>query len=278
MACYQPIQLPWLPTRVPCGTCIGCRSDQARDWAHRIQHEAQMHDHAWFLTLTYDNERIPHNGSLYPADLQQFFKALRRDRPPKTLSYFACGEYGGHTQRPHYHAVLFGLDFLDKYLWRPHPTRPVWRSEILESYWTLGNSEFSTLTPGSAAYVAGYVKKKQTAKQNPDAYTRVDDSTGELVDIEPEFTRMSLRPAIGKRWIEKYWKEVYPLDRVVVNGKEYKPPRYYDKWMANHHPHILIDVKIKRDAEATYIPETKLQAKETIHHARSELYEQRNKV
>ena len=237
-----------------------------------------MHQSAWFVTLTYNHEEIPTNGSLRPQDLQRFFKALRRDRPPKSLSYFGCGEYGETSQRPHYHAVLFGLDLLDKHLWRDHPSRPAWRSRTLESYWKLGHSEFSTVTPQSASYVSGYVTKKVSKRDDPNAYVRVDDQTGELFDIEPEFTRMSLRPAIGKRWIEKYWREVYPLDRIIFNGREYKPPRYYDKWMELHHPDVLIDVKLKRDREATYLPPEKLLAKETIHTARNQLFRKRNKV
>jgi hypothetical protein len=237
-----------------------------------------MHDTAWFLTLTYDNERIPINGSLNPHHLRAFFKTLRRDRPAKTTSYYACGEYGDTTKRPHYHAVLFGAPFLDKYLWRDHPTAPVWRSQSLESYWPHGHSEFSTVTPASAAYVAGYVQKKLTNRQNPDAYLRVDDETGELFEITPEFNRMSLRPAIGRRWIEKYWRDVYPLDRVVMKGREYRPPRYYDKWMDDHHPDIMIQVRLKRDQEAEYLPDEKLTGMETNHKARNALFSKRNKV
>jgi len=289
MACYGPISVGvprdsirpggpkiWSEVTVPCGFCLGCRAKQARDWAFRILHETRVHDSAWFVTLTYSNENIPAYGSLYPEHLRILFKTLRRDG--HKISYFACGEYGETTQRPHYHAVLYGLDLLDKHLLRDSPRTPVWRSPFLESYWTHGLSEFSSVTPGSASYVAGYVRKKVRKKTFPEHYTRVDPDTGELVDLEPEFSRMSLKPAIGKRWIEKYWEDVYPRDFVVMNGKEYKPPRYYDKWMEKNHPEIMFEVKMKRDSEAEYIPPEKLQAKEKIHRARSNLYEKRNTV
>ena len=291
MACYHPITIGvpkdsiraggpkiWVEQTVPCGGCLGCRADQARDWAIRIIHETRVHKSSWFLTLTYSDERIPLHGTLNPPDLRAFFKAVRREYPPRTISYFACGEYGETTQRPHYHAVLFGADFLDKYLHRDHPTKPVWRAPSLESYWPHGHSEFSTVTPGSASYVAGYVRKKVSAKVNPDHYTRVDDTTGELVELHQEFSRMSNRPAIGKRWIEKHWRDVYPRDFFVLDGKEFKPPRYYDKWMDQHHPELMFEVRMERDQNARYLAVEKLQAKEKIHAARVDLHQRRNAV
>jgi len=291
MPCYSPMKLPvkhkpiiqggkhiWGVRTLPCGTCIGCRAKQAREWAIRIMHETEMHDESWFVTLTYSNETLPENGTLYPKHLRTFFKNLRRDKPQLDISYYACGEYGDTTQRPHYHAVVYGLPLLDKCSLPTRGPNPLWRSETLESYWPHGLSEFSTVTPGSAAYVAGYVRKKVTKKANPDHYIRVDPDTGELIELEKEFSRMSLRPAIGKRWIEKYWADVYPRDFVVMNGREFKPPRYYDKWMDENHPEIMLQTRIKRDEEAKNIPESKLRAAEKIHQARSQLYETRGKV
>lgn len=89
---------------------------------------------------------------------------------------------------------------------------------------------------------------------------------------------MSLKPAIGKRWIEKFWQDAYPRDYVVMDGLQFKPPRYYDKWMEKHHPDIMFDVRFKRDKEAKILEETKLAMKEKIHAARVELYQQRGKV
>ncbi len=277
MACYDSIQLPWLPLRVPCGKCIGCRADQARDWSIRIMHEAQIRKNAWFVTLTYKDEEIPTNDSLDPTHLRKFIKALRRDHEQK-ISYYACGEYGENTKRPHYHAVLFGPDFLDKH---PHYNRgnaQVWRSPYLESRWKNGNSEFSVVNYASASYTAGYVRKKLTAKQAPNQNLRVYEHTGEIVEVEPEFSRMSLKPAIGKNWIKKYWEETYNHDRVIVEGKEYKPPRYYDKWMSDNHPEVLIKVKIARDEKAKYRSNREVTAAEKIHQARSALFEKRNQL
>ncbi len=297
MPCYHPIDVFVTsnkissPRTVPCGACIGCRSNQARDWAIRILHESRMHETSWFLTLTYKDEEIPQHGTLYPEDLRILLKNLRGDLPPKQFSYYACGEYGGDTERPHYHAAVYGPDFLDKY---PHPNdgpHPVWRASTLEDHWKYGHSEFSTITAKSASYIAGYVRKKIGKKANPEHYTRLDPDTGELIKFHPEFSRMSLKPAIGNRWIQKYWEDVYPRDFVVMDGKEFKPPRYYDKWMDQTHKNqecglascvdhqrIMFDVKIQRDQKAKHIPEEKIAAKEKIHEARWKLFEKRGKI
>lgn len=291
MPCYHPVDVrvkrkPFRPggvrvldeQTVPCGRCLGCRADQARQWSIRILHECQMHEAAWFATLTYEDERIPENGSLDPEDLRGFFKSLRREEPAGTVSYYACGEYGERTQRPHYHAVLFGPEFLDRRVLCDRGSSRVWRSSSLEAHWPYGMCELGTVTPASAAYVAGYVRKKVSRKVNPDHYTRVDPDTGELVELEPEFSRMSLRPAIGRRWIERYWKEVYPADRVVVQGFETKPPRYYDKWMDENHPRVMMEVRERRYEEAQDLSEYTLDSKERIHEARVGLFQRRDAV
>ena len=289
MTCYKPVSVGVLrkPLRpggrrfrseqtVPCGHCLGCRADQAREWSIRMMHETQMHESAWFVTLTYDDANLPKCGSLRPEDLRNFFKSVRKVFG-KGISYFACGEYGEATLRPHYHLVLYGLDLLDKRLLRDSASGPIWRSSTLESHWTSGLSEFGTVTRASAAYVAGYVRKKIRKKDNPEAYERLDSVTGEVFEVEKEFARMSLRPAIGKRWIEKYWQDVYPWDRVVVEGKEYRPPRYYDRWMDENQPEVMFDVRLKRDEECELLEGDKLAAKEKIHKARVNLFESRGR-
>jgi len=291
MACYHPVRIKiWRKAfqpgglrvmdkqTVPCGSCLGCRAEQARQWTVRIMHERQMHRSAWFLTLTYDEERIPENGSLRAQDFSRFIKAMRRDYPAQRIRYYGCGEYGEKSERPHYHAVLYGPDFLDKCVVRNSGVSDVWRSQTLEAYWPHGMSEFGTVTVRSAAYVAGYVRKKVSKKVAPDNYLRVNPLTGELVQLEKEFARMSLNPAIGLRWIEKFWRDVYPRDFVVVDGVEMKPPRYYDKWLERERPSLFMEVLERRHDEQEDIEPEKLAAQEKIHEARIRLFEGRNTV
>lgn len=247
MACYRPFFLKERGCSVPCGWCIGCRKEYARQWAVRGMHEAKMHEDNCFVTLTYED--MPAYGSLVPRDLQLFFKRLRKAVAPKRFSYFAAGEYGERNRRPHYHACLFGLDFADKVLWAVRGDHRTYRSPLLERCWSDGMSEVGSLTYASVRYVAGYITKKISGKVDPDAYIDVDEETGEITSRVPEFSRVSNRPAIGLRWYEKYGKEVRVTDSVVVAGREEKPPRYYDKLFKLFDPVGMAETSDKRERE-----------------------------
>lgn len=297
MACYHPSEVSIerkllngerrLDTQmVGCGTCLGCRSDQAREWAIRLTHEARHHDDAWFLTLTYDDEHIPPSGSLDARDPTLFLKRLRRKYPGRRLSYYLCGEYGERTERPHYHAVLCGLPLLDRARLPDRTGVPVWTSDTLGDTWGLGLHEFSSVTFGAAAYVAGYVRKKVRTRYDRTRWSRVDPATGELIEIAREYSRMSRRPAIGRGWIERFWRDVYPRDYVVIDGREFNPPRFYDRFMdlpdekggSDERRSIMEQVRYQRYQDRTVLGDEKLIMKEKIHRARVALFQKRNAV
>ncbi len=140
----------------------------------------------------------------------------------------------------------------------------------MDNLWRLGYTEIGSVTMASASYVAGYIRKKQRAKQ----HTRANPLTGEL--LQPEFARMSLKPAIGKRWIEHYWNDVYPRDYVVVDGVKAKPPRYYDKFMDQRFPYIMEQVRQRRFENAQQLTDYQLQAGEQIQHTRLSLLNRRD--
>lgn len=220
------------PLELPCGQCIGCRLERSRQWAVRIMHEAQMHEFSSFVTLTYAEENIPYGDSLYYRDYQLFMKRLRKKF--RKARFFMCGEYGERTSRPHYHTCLFGVFFEDRYPWRVSPAGfQLYRSPTLESLWDLGAAEIGDLSFESAAYVARYCTKKVTGAGAEAHYAKLVPSTGEIVMREPEFARMSLKPGIGAKWLEKYKADVYPHDGVFVNGHFCKPPRYYDRQLSD---------------------------------------------
>lgn len=215
---------------LPCGQCVGCRLERSRQWAIRCMHEASMHEENGFLTLTYNEEHCP--NSLVYRHFQLFMKRARKELGP--LRFYMCGEYGSKNFRPHYHALLFGCGFLsDRYLWRNSGSGfPLYRSPTLDRLWIYGNAEVGDVSFESAAYVARYCLKKVTGEGAVEHYRRVDSNSGEIVEVEPEFTRMSLGrrkgEGIGGPWIKKFYTDVYPEDGVLVNGMKCKPPRYYD--------------------------------------------------
>lgn len=214
--------------KLPCGQCIGCRLERSRQWAVRCMHEASMYDNNSFVTLTYDDDHVPHDFSLHYRDFQLFMKKLRKS--VGFVRFFMCGEYGEQTSRPHFHACLFGYRPGDLYYWRKLPSGfDSYRSPSLEAIWTDGACEVGDVTYESAAYVGRYCLKKVTGSAAKEHYSAVDGSTGEIYERRPEFARMSLKPGIGRTWFDRYRDEVFPRDRVVVRGVECKPPRYYKK-------------------------------------------------
>lgn len=203
---------------LPCGQCTGCRVDRAREWSVRCMHEAKMHDANSFLTLTYNDENIPSNGSLDYRHFQLFMKRLRMRVGP--VRFFMCGEYGDQTLRPHYHALIFGYDFPDKKPWRKSANDyMLYRSAELETLWKYGNAEIGTVTLQSAGYCARYCIKKVYGDLAPSHY-------GER---EPEFGHMSLKPGIGATFFDKFQSDIYPSDFCVADGRITSIPKYYDK-------------------------------------------------
>jgi hypothetical protein len=227
---------------VPCGYCIGCRLDRAKDWALRITHEAQMHQSNAFLTLTYAPEHLPEDGSLQLEDYQKFMKRLRFETE-KPLRFFHCGEYGEKFARPHYHACVFGLEFDDlELIGVNHVKQKLYKSEKLDRIWGKGHASIGEVTFQSAGYVARYITKKVVGEQAEDHYLKTDPETGEITKLKPEYTTMSRQPGLGRSWFDKYWRDIYPKDFVTVEGKKFKPPRYYDKLLQEHHENVWEDV------------------------------------
>lgn len=215
---------------VPCGRCIGCRLDRSRDWATRIANEASLHDENSFITLTYSDEHLPDDYSVSIRSLQLFMKRLRKEIAPVKCRFFACGEYGEDNGRPHYHIILFGYGFPDKTPWRQTKNGLViHRSAELEKLWPYGYSEIGTVTAASGGYVARYVLKKVGGDAASEHYQRLNPLTGEIVWINPEFACMSTRPGIGRDWFNRYERDAFPSDFLVVDGKKVPIPNYYSK-------------------------------------------------
>lgn len=156
-----------------CGQCLGCRSRRRDEWAGRILMEARYHESSIFATLTYDPLTCP--LELSKRDVQLFVKRLRKTHK---FRYFACGEYGERTGRPHYHVILFGLLPDDE--------------QCIQKSWSNGFVSCSLLTPARARYVAKYVLKFESVALDGQTLPR-GSSTGR----QPEFSLMSRRPGIG---------------------------------------------------------------------------------
>ena len=109
MQCTSPYWLKKEQFEVPCGHCIADRIAYSREWTVRLMHELDDWDRAGFVTLTYDNEHLPCDGSISKDVMQKFLKRFRKRLDGAKIKYFLCGEYGDpkNTFRPHYHHYIF---------------------------------------------------------------------------------------------------------------------------------------------------------------------------
>lgn len=205
-----------------------------------------MHSKNCFITLTYDPEHLPYDVSIDITHWQKFAKRLRKALGP--FRFFHVGEYGTKTNRPHYHALLFGQDFSADRILRSHiPGKyPVFSSENLDTLWGKGRTEIGTIGFESAAYVTQYSTKKQFGQQSAKDLERHDSITGETWQVMPPYVTMSRRPGIGTSWFLKYGKDVYPSDSVIMNGHHKRPPAFYDKLHSYLEPEEHHQIKARR--------------------------------
>lgn len=206
------------PISIPCRKCIGCRIDYSLSWATRMECEAKSHLDCSFITLTYSDDHLPKTGSLVKSDFQKFIKRLRKTYPNRNIKYYGVGEYGENTNRPHYHACIFGFNF-EKSQWNYHSTNrhtktKNFTSPSLQKLWTKGHSLVGEFNFKTAAYCARYVTKKIYGEKAPEHYQ------GRL----PEFALMSRKPAIGKIWFTKNYNQT---DKLVINGENRIMPRFF---------------------------------------------------
>lgn len=265
--------------QIPCGKCISCRLENARQTAVRCVHEASTFQKNCFITLTYDDQHLK-SPKLQYQDFQSFIKALRSHRFDELLKatypqvetrnerrslfnqmekarrkeiydsikigVFCAGEYGDQKKRPHWHAIIFNWspeDGIHKYT--SDRGDRVYKSSTLTDLWGNGTAEYGSVTFESAGYVARYASKKLYHGK---------DGTHEYEPI----ARRSSKNAIGKRWIEKNWSDCFSNGYLVFKkGDRYLQcgiPRFYEKWFKKNHPKLwtqyLTEVKSKIISDA----------------------------
>lgn len=163
--CYTPFTVKHnnqnIP--VPCGKCPKCYKRRISGWSYRLMQEDKRSISAHFITLTYDtkNVHITPKGfmGLNKRDLQLFFKRLRKahdkdrisrsgiihpghDQGRQKIRYYAVGEYGGKTYRPHYHIILFNA-----------------KLELIQEAWGLGQVHYGEVSGASIGYTLKYMSK-----------------------------------------------------------------------------------------------------------------------
>ena len=266
---------PWFEfMTIPCGKCIGCRLEYSRQWANRLMLEKEYYpdEQCWFVTLTYDDDYVPRRPvsdpdtgvylydsySLNKRDVQTFFKHLRKHFPLCKIRFYAAGEYGSKTIRPHYHAIIFGLTLTDLTVYRRTSLGDIlYNSKSVEDCWSnfvgfrsdgspyydkIGHVVLAPVTWETCAYVARYVTKKMSG---PLAQYFV------LQNMELPFSLMSRRPGIGNQWFKDHpdcMDMKYINLRTKTKGLKFQPPKYYEDLYEVEQP-VLAELRKKERAD-----------------------------
>ncbi len=151
--------------------------------------EAALHDQNAFVTLTYDDENIPEDMNLDPDHPKLWLKRLRKRISPVNIRFYLVGEYGEKTQRPHYHAAIFGYPTCQRGQTRTTRDARICciNCEIIRQSWGKGNVYLGSLETSSAQYIANYTTKGMTIAGSYKLHGR-----------HPEFSRKSNRPGLGR--------------------------------------------------------------------------------
>lgn len=189
---------------VPCGKCVSCMKNRRSEWATRLEQELRNSSAAWFVTLTYTDENLTYTDlfpTLVKRDLQIFMKRLRKMYTQK-IKYYACGEYGELTMRPHYHMILFNV--------------PGDRLQVIEKLlltWRLGMVHVGSVNAKSIRYTLKYMLKQ---------------SEYDYDGLENPFALMS--KGLGKSYIDSHseW-HLADISRNYVTkfGQKERLPRYW---------------------------------------------------
>jgi len=212
MECRNPKYISKNDIVVPCGQCVFCGATRRSDWAFRLRNEKKLHDQAQFVTLTYANHELTFRAGksqLVKKDLQDWFKRLRKFHK---IRYYAVGEYGSKTGRPHYHVILFG-------------SVP---AESIRKTWTQGLVHIGQVNDQSIMYTLGYLTNKSTTT----AFRK-----------EKPFTLMSRRPGLGSNYLTPSmiaWHKSGRKNYVIQDGQRKHLPRFYKGKIFSKIDHIRI--------------------------------------
>lgn len=216
-ACSNSIKLKDIEFRVPCGKCLNCKKKRRSDWSLRLEHEYLYSDSALFITLTYNDASLPRNKgipTLNKKDLQDYIKRLRNSHVAyvsrelgikksevknrsKQIRYYAVGEYGSKTNRPHYHILLFNYDIANL-----KPIESQWKNT--QTGYPLGFVDIGKVSSASINYTTKYMFKqwgKKDLRQRP-------------------FTNMSRRPMIGTGFLNQYKNYLREFELTTIRDKK----------------------------------------------------------
>ena len=215
---------------VPCRSCIECKQQFSTEWAYRVMLEAKKHKANSFITLTYNDANLPKEG-VCKRSAQLFMKRLRKAIAPVKVRYFLCGEYGAEKNRPHYHVILFGYDFPDRYYFgKDKRGNNIYRSPLLEKVWTFGFSSIGeNLDFDSAKYCAKYMQ--------------ADCREFRKLGLNEPFTLVSRRPGLA---LDVIPETVYQTGDFYYDGRKVSTPRAFLRQVKKEFPDVYEAIQYRR--------------------------------
>lgn len=234
---------------MPCGKCLLCRINKSREWSFRLMlHAEECNFQCSFITLTYDDEHLPEDFQVHKDHLQKFFKRIRFSLGDIRIKYFACGEYGGMSGRPHYHAIVFGLppEYFHQ-ISSEIPTRCKNGYMVKIPSWELGLVHVAPVCIDSIYYVARYLLKKVGVNNYDSSTARCSYSKGckhyscEMrYPVNPPFQLSSQKLGLNT-FMNKFFKpenledspyldsEFTFTKQLTFDGRKMSVPRYFVK-------------------------------------------------
>lgn len=199
MECISPKYIAKQDITVPCARCVFCMATRRSDWSTRLEYEAKLHLDSAFVTLTYADPHLTWNcgkPQLVKADLQKWFKRVRK--AGYKVRYYAVGEYGSKTHRPHYHILLFGGV----------------PEKVIRQSWKFGQVHIGKVSQASIAYCLKYMI----------------NGIGVWRDRVKPFCTMSRKPGLGANYLSKSmiaWHHSGRKNYCLIDGVRRHLPRYY---------------------------------------------------
>lgn len=216
MTCTSPKYIARRDITVNCNRCMACRINRTSQWAQRLMMELPYWEKACFITLTYDDDHLPSDGSLSTEEMPLFWKRVRKKFSSQKIKNFYCGEYGDEGLRCHYHAIVFGVDFAPWTFVMHKNGRDIFTSDILADLWQhRGFVTVSDVTYNDCAYTAGYVQKKLYGKAA---------SFYEERNWVPPFSHSS--HGLSLNYVEDHKEQLLANQFVWSNGHKSPLPRY----------------------------------------------------
>jgi len=216
MECLRPKYLSKQDIVVPCGHCPFCAVTRRSDWATRLHYEAKKHYGSKFVTLTYSNNNMTWDHGvpqLNKRDLQLWFKRVRK--AGYKFRYYAVGEYGSKTFRPHYHVLVFGdvPELVLKKAWAKQNRRT-------KKYYAIGHVHVGQVTSASVMYCLGYMVNGKSWKMKHHRvapFNVMSRGRGKVKGLGSNY----LSPAMIA------WHRSGRKNYVLLDGEKRHLPRYY---------------------------------------------------